>query len=356
MDFELKIREFAKRVESIKDNILTEESTKTSVILPFFQLLGYDIFNPSEFVPEFTADVGIKKGEKVDYAILLDNVLAMLIECKGITDTLTKHDSQLFRYFGTSTAKFAILTNGVIYKFFTDLEEPNKMDETPFLEIDILNLKDAQILELKKFQKENFDINSITDTAADLKYMGLIRNVLKNEFSEPTDDFIRFVLNQGVFEGVKTQNIIEKYRPLIKKSLTLHINELVNDRIKTALNSDEKDSSTELANESLPEEQQEESSLIITTEEEIQSFYIIKSILAETIDLNRIFYKDTQNYFAITVDDKVTRWICRIYLKENVKFFIITDDNKVQTRYDIQDVDDLYTYKELFIERCKSLL
>ena len=133
MDFIDQLKQFAKRVESLKDTIQTEEATKTAIIMPFFSMLGYDVFNPQEFIPEFTADVGIKKGEKVDYAIMMNDHPAILIECKSISENLDRHDSQLFRYFGTSEAKFAILTNGIIYRFYTDLENPNKMDEDPFL-------------------------------------------------------------------------------------------------------------------------------------------------------------------------------------------------------------------------------
>lgn len=205
MNFEEQIKSFAKRTKSIMSGIATEEATKTSIIMPFFQILGYDVFNPSEFTPEYTADVGIKKGEKVDYAILNNKVPVILIECKSINEELTKHDSQLFRYFGTTSAKFAILTNGIVYRFYTDLDEPNKMDEKPFLEINMLDLKDAQIPELKKFHKENFDLTQIIDTASELKYMGLMRNVIRDEFTNPTDEFVRYILGCGVFEGVKTQ-------------------------------------------------------------------------------------------------------------------------------------------------------
>ena len=142
-------------------SIQTEEATKTAIIMPFFSMLGYDVFNPQEFVPEFTADVGIKKGEKVDYAIIQDGTPVILIECKSITENLERHDSQLFRYFGTTPAKFAILTHGIFYRFYTDLEDANKMDKDPFLTINILDIRDNQVPELKKFCKSVFDIDSI---------------------------------------------------------------------------------------------------------------------------------------------------------------------------------------------------
>ena len=164
MEFNEQIKQFSERVVSMKSTITTEEATKMSLIVPLFQIMGYDVFNPLEFCPEYTADVGIKKGEKVDYAILENGEPNILIECKSCTEQLDKHSSQLFRYFGTTPAKFGILTNGIIYRFYTDLEESNKMDLVPFLELDITNIKDSSIIQLKKFCKENFDKDSIFST------------------------------------------------------------------------------------------------------------------------------------------------------------------------------------------------
>ena len=178
MEFNESIKQFSERVTTIKSSISTEEATKMSLIIPMFQLLGYDVYTPTEFCPEYNADVGIKKGEKVDYAILENGQPNILIECKSCTEELEKHSSQLFRYFGTTSAKFGILTNGIVYKFYTDLEEANKMDLVPFLEIDMLNLKDAALNELKKFCKDNFDKDKIFSTAEELKYRSQIKNRL----------------------------------------------------------------------------------------------------------------------------------------------------------------------------------
>lgn len=358
MNFEEQIKSFAKRTKSIMNGIETEEATKTSIIMPFFQTLGYDIFNPSEFVPEFTADVGIKKGEKVDYAILNNREPVILIECKSIKEELTKHDSQLFRYFGTTTAKFAILTNGVIYRFYTDLDEPNKMDEKPFLEINMLDLKDAQIPELKKFHKDNFDLNQIIDTAAELKYIGLMRNVIKEEFSNPSDEFVRLVLGNGVYDGVKTQSVVDKYKPVLKKSLVNYINDLVNDKIQTALNNDSVENEESAYNATVEVatlEDDETINKIHTTDEELESFYIVKSILREIVPPSRVTYKDTQSYFGILIDNKVTRWLCRICIKENGSFIIIPNESKEGIKYTINSVDDIYKLSNELIERAKSI-
>lgn len=234
MDFNEQLNNYSNRTQQLKSQLITEESTKTSLIMPFFQMLGYDIFNPLEFCPEYTADVGIKKGEKVDYAILKDGNPVILIECKSCNETLDKHSSQLFRYFGTTSAKFCILTNGIVFQFFTDLEEVNKMDLTPFLEINFENLKDYQINELKKFRKTDFDSDRITSTASNLKYTSLIKDFLQQQIDDPNDDFVKYVTG-NVYDGPKTQKILEQFSPLVKKSFASLINELVNKKISSAL-------------------------------------------------------------------------------------------------------------------------
>lgn len=354
MAFEENLKNLIARIDSMKENILTEEATKTSIIMPFFQVLGYDVFNPLEFIPEYTADVGIKKGEKVDYAISLNGEVTILIEAKSIKEQLEKHDSQLFRYFGTTAAKFAILTNGLIYKFYTDLDEQNKMDSTPFFEIDLEDITDAQVTELKKFCKENFDLSRILDTASELKYLSLIKKALKEEFQNPSDEFVKFILNKDVYDGMKTQNIIDKYAPLVKKSIMQYINELVNDKIQNALKHE--DSPEESSDEEPAEIFQENSKpSIVTTEDELQAFYIVKSILCKDIPIDRLQYKDTMSYFSIILDGKVTKWVCRLYFKEKIKYVII-NMNGEDRKFEIDNIDDIYSISKELKERASSLL
>ena len=350
MEFEQKIKDITERIKKLKDSINTEKATRTSLIMPFFSLLGYDVFNPNEFTPEYVADVGIKKGEKVDYAISINNQISILIEAKSVNENLQKHDSQLFRYFGTSTAKIAILTNGINYKFYTDLDEINKMDSSPFLEVDLLNLKDSDIAELKKFGKENFDMNTIINSASNLKYANSIEKILSEEFSTPSDDFIKLILNKGIYDGVKTQNVIDKYKPILKKSINHYINDLVNQRLQSALNNSSSEVSSELAVNVVDDNS------IITTDEEIESYYIVKSILSENVTPDNIYYKDTYSYFGILYENKVTKWICRVYLKESVKFVVIPDKDKKDIRYEINNISDIYKLKQQLLDRLDTFI
>ena len=231
MNFTEQVRAFSDRIERLMDSIHTEEATKTAIVMPFFAMLGYDVFDPNEFAPEFTADVGIKKGEKVDYAILFDGKPTILVEVKNINKKLNKHASQLFRYFGTSTAKIAILTNGVIYKFYTDLDDANKMDEKPFLEINLLNINENQIPELEKFIKSNFNIDEISTTASDLKYANLFKDILSQELEDPSDEFLKFFLSK-TYAGRQHKGVLDRFRGVLKTSLNSYVSELLSDQIK----------------------------------------------------------------------------------------------------------------------------
>lgn len=338
MTFAESLKDFASKLTGMSKTIATEEGTKMSMIVPIFQILGYDIFNPSEFCPEYTADVGIKKGEKVDYAILINGVAEILVECKWCGEQLDKHSSQLFRYFGTSPAKFGILTNGLVYRFFTDLDEANKMDLTPFLEINMAELKDTQINELKKFCKENFDKNNIFSTASELKYSNAIKEWLKSETENVSDEFARTALS-FIYDGPKTQKVIDKFKPIVKKSFNGFINDIVNQKISSALTPDTIAEPVENG----PETQTE--AKVITTEDELQAFYIIRSILAEFTPINDIAYRDTESYFGVLYKDNSRKPICRLNLDTKKKQLLIPDENKVFTRHYLESITDIYNYK-----------
>lgn len=350
MDFTEEIKQFAQRIITMTPSITNEESTKMSMIIPFFQLLGYDVFNPSEFYPEYTADVGIKKGEKVDYAVLNNGTPEILIECKWCGESLTKHDSQLFRYFATCPAKFAILTNGLCYKFYTDLDEANKMDMTPFLEIDMTNLRDTSVNALKKFCKDSFDKDSIFSVASELKYSSLIKDWLRKQSTEISDDFAKTILSD-IYDGLKTQKIIDKFKPIIQKSFNTYISDLVNQKISSAL---EPDSNDDKAEEIATTE--EPKSKIVTTEEELQAYNIIRAILTEEIPLEKIFYRDTESYFGILFDDNNRKPICRLNLDTKKRQLLIPDENKNFTRIYIDNIVDIYKYKQDLLVSAKRYM
>ena len=350
MDFIDELKQFSSRVENLKDMLTTEEATKNALILPFFQLMGYDVFNPMEFVPEFTADVGLKKGEKVDYAIILDGSPAILIEAKWCGEPLEKHDSQLFRYFGTTTAKFGILTNGIVYKFYTDLDEPNKMDMTPFLEFDLLNLKESVVPELRRFTKEKIDLDAAFSAANELKYTNLIKSLFARQRSNVDESFVNYVLSE-VYDGRRTSNIVEKFTPIVKKAYNGYLNDVINDTLKNAMLAHDDAQTAQTEPEPAPEEK-EPVSKIVTTQSELAAYYTIKAILHSTVDPELITYKDTGSYFVITYNNRPSKWICRLRLNDDWKRCSITfpiEEGK-QEKLPLNSMDDLYNYTDKFLE------
>lgn len=353
MDFKDQIKQIADRIDKLKDSLQTEEATKNALIMPFIQALGYDVFNPLEVMPEFTCDIGTKKGEKIDYAIFKDNQPIILIECKHWKQDLTLHDNQLLRYFHVSNAKFGLLTNGIIYKFYTDLETPNKMDEKPFLEVNLLDIKGNIIEELKKFHKAYFDVEDILSSASELKYTNELKNKLNDEFSNPSPEFVKLFAKQ-VYDGKITDKILEQFTALVKRSVSSLISDRISDRLKTALKTETSNEEKELQ-ENTPITK-EENNGIVTTEEELEGFMIVKAILREVVDISRIAHRDALSYFAILFDDNNRKPICRLYFNGNKKYISTFDVSKTETKHPIDGLDDIYKYCQPLKDIVKSYL
>lgn len=358
MDFIDEIRLFSAKAQGMVPHLKTEEATKQALILPFLQMLGYNVFDPSEVVPEFTADVGTKKGEKVDYAILLNGKPAILVEAKACTDKLNGHDSQLFRYFATTDAKFAILTNGLTYKFYSDLQEPNKMDLEPFLEFSLLDPRESTVAEVKKFHRSSFNADDLVSVASNLKYTTKIKAMLDAELREPSDEFLRFWLREA-YVGKVTASVLERFRPVVKKALGLYINELINDRLKSAIQTTMEPEKEVAASQEPPTETQpaeEEKPKFVTTAEELEAFYIIKALLREVVDPSRLAGKDTSSYFTVLIDNNVRKWVCRLYFNGSQKYLAVQTAGKTEQKYPLERVDDIFKLRDALAETVSRLV
>lgn len=352
MDFKEKLLTLAERVGRLKEQIHTEEATKMSFIMPFLNALGYDVYDPMQVTPECVCDYGTKKNEKIDYTVNIDGEPIMIIECKHWEQDLDKHKAQLFRYYQVSPAKFGLLTNGIVYKFFTDLETPNKMDDMPFFEVNILELRDSHIDKLREFSKDKYDVNTILNSANELKYVNAIRTLINSLATAPTDDYVRFLAKQ-IYEGVVTAKVIEEFRPMIVRAHNQVIADNVNLRLKSAFAPEVP--SVEPASEA-PANEPEVDNKIITTEDEIQGFYIVKAILASTLDIERVTMRDAQSYCAILCDNNNRRPLCRLHFNAKQKYVEIFDDNKVGKREPISAVSDIYKYADAIIATAKSYI
>lgn len=336
------LKALADKIHQLKEKIETEESTKHAFVLPFINILGYDTFNPTEVVPEFTADIGLKKGEKVDYAIIQNNEPILIIECKNWKENLSVHGSQLFRYFHVSKTRFALLTNGITYQFFTDLDEKNKMDQKPFLEFDITNLKDNTIHEITKFHKSNFDVNKILDNASALKFIKEIRKLIDTEIVNPSPEFVKLFANK-VYNGRLTEKVMEEFKDLVQKAFGQLIGEKINDRLQLALDKEviiqEKDQIDDV-----------EQTRVTTTDEELEAYRIVVAILRRKLPVNRIVHRDTQSYFGILLDDNNRKPLCRLHLNGGKKYIGLFNNDKNENRQPIETIDDIYLFEKELLE------
>ena len=340
MDLIDKIKDLASRIRKQVEHIKTEEATKNAFIMPFIRALGYDVFDPTEVIPEFTADVGIKKGEKVDYVIKKGDDIIILIECKWSGEVLHKdHASQLYRYFSATEARFAILTNGITYDFYSDIDERNKMDTRPFFSFDILEFEAHQIDELKKFTKAAFSLDEILTTASTLKYTSAIKKILEAELSCPTEDFVRFFASQ-VFEGRLTKQVLDNFTNIVKEARKQFINAKINERLNSALVKNEPEKEQNLNVEAIVPDNG-----INTTEEEIEGYNIVKAILRNDVDVKRISMRDTKSYCGILLDNNNRKPICRMHFNRPQKYIGIFA-NKEEKRIKIDSLDDIFNYAE----------
>lgn len=334
MPFEDDLVDFTKKLALKKKGITTEETTKIALILPFLRILGYDVENPQELKAEYSEDVGVKKSEKIDLAVCIENEVKMLIECKAANIKLTSnHYDQLYRYFSVSDVKIAVLTNGSIYQFFTDYDNPGRMDENPFLEVDLRYLTDKKIESLNLFTKDNFLLEKIQEHVEELKYRQLIHDALLEEISYPSDELMH-VIAKKVYHGI------------LRGSRKKFFEKIIAEEIKDVFDNDYERDLLD----------------VITIDEEMEGFYIVRAILSEIIDSDRVSIRDRKSYCGVLLDDNHHYPICRLYFNDLdnlvVAFFDSMQKDKhggrVEEKIAINKVVDIYNYKEKLLETVRG--
>lgn len=343
MEFIDHIQALAARIPQHREALATEEAAKNALVMPFINALGYNVFDPTEVVPEFTADVGIKKGEKVDYAIMKDGTPIMLFECKGCGADLSRsHASQLYRYFSVTEARIAVLTNGIQYEFYSDLDAPNRLDEKPFLEFDVTNIQDTLVPELRKLTKANFDVDAITEAAGELKYTREIRKLLTEQLTNPDGELVRLLAGR-VFSGRLTGQVREQFSEIVRKAFRLFVHEQISDRLKSALKGEE----SEFGADTAPAEPAAGRPLGETTADEREAFHVVRAILAQVVDPDRVAARDVKTYFGILLDDNNRKPLARLHFNTGQKYIGLFDNSdREEDRIAIDRTVDIYRYAD----------
>lgn len=332
------LRAISERVKSHSSTMATEEAVKTAVVLPFLRALGYDVFDPGEVIPEFTADAVGKKGEKVDYAIKIDGEIRILIECKPISVALEKkHLDQLYRYFSVTEAKFAILTNGRTFNFYTDLEAPNKLDTRPFFIFDVSDFNAGIITELRKFEKSTFDVSAILATAERLKYTSGVKQVISKLIEEPSEDFVKMVAGT-IYEGRMTAPVREMLTGVVRAAFREVIMDTVKSRLSNAL------ADTEEVIEKIDAPVAEDPE-IVTTDEEREGYMIVKAIVRDSMSAKRVVMRDAKSYCAVLIDNNNRKPLARLHFNRSIKYIGLFD-GETEERLIIDSLDQIYDHTE----------
>ncbi len=334
MGFTEDIAKLSEKVRNKVNHVVGEEATKMALIVPFLSALGYDIHDPTEVIPEYVADFATKKAgqfEKVDYALAINGTIVMIVEAKACGQKPEAHDGQLRKYFNSLIAtKVAIVTNGVEYRFFTDLRHTNIMDEEQFFSFNILKYDLKDIENLKFFHRDNFDVAAINRHAEEMVYVKGMTQLVGSLLRSPSEEFIRFLIAElgklapsyKIEKPIKTK-LLNKFEPIVKKSIQSSLLELMTRSLSQEMAQTAEINNTAMTAEAENEEEEElESSQVVTTSEELAALEKIKAIAATSKTYHlEVKPRDTVSYFGVNLG-KTNWWFLRLYLNQKKKSFI----------------------------------
>jgi hypothetical protein len=221
------------------------------------------------------------------------------------------------------------------------------MDAKPFLELDMLNIKEPLVEELKRFRKESFEIEGIVSAASELKYTKEIKSILGAELDSPSEEFVKFFTKQ-VYAGIGTKAVLIKFKDFTHHAFKEFINDEISDRLTAAL---ERGSGTPDIVPDVGEVEGAEGT--ITTDEEIEGFHIVRAILHEITDPERVVLGDRKNYCNVLFDGKATKPICRFYFNTKQKYVSFFDENKKEEKVPIDKLSEIYNYADELLSYLK---
>lgn len=340
-DFINRLKLHIEHVNRVGQHCSTEETTKQALILPLLDILGFSPYDPTKVLAEFAADFpGVKSTERVDYALYCNGQPVMFIEAKTYTSNLTNHAPQLSRYFNSTLGvTIGVITNGREWRFFTDLINPNVMDEKPFLVVDFTKHKAEELTQLAEFKHDNFHVEKLRYFAEENQYIQQFKSVIKKCINEVDIDFVRYVAQQANISRQLNTKFLENIQPFVKQAVEKAISDTVvkglsAPTIITAQPIEQQPESLESLN--LDTEIQiskpqdiihPDNERIITTIDE-QDLHRIVSELFPTHELTA---KDTESYYSVLYQNKNNRWLFRYDVnrkRPTVQFIVPIDDQR----------------------------
>jgi hypothetical protein len=328
------LRQFSEQVKKRLPSLAGrgEEATKQALVLPFIQLLGFDPYDPGEVQPEFVADFAKKKAgqfEKVDYAIRVGGEPRMFIECKAVDVPLEDCDGQLARYFNSiRTVMVGLLSNGLEYRFYTDLREPNVMDKAPFLTFDVRSFSDREFEVLRPFTKELFDADEVRAHAEELVFIERVTVRVNDLLRNPSEDFVRFLVKDAeVVTGYINARVVERFLPIVKKAIHSTVLDMMTKGLQAEIAQPVPMPSVPPASsttpqspgaERPPEQEAEDAGAGIADDDRRAAFRIVQRLCGEIDPAHALGYRDNAAYFSINLGRRNT-WFLRLYLSPTKK-------------------------------------
>jgi hypothetical protein len=306
-----------------------EAQTRKFLIEPFFMMLNYESTN---LIPEYNADFGDRISQKIDYAILLNKKDTILVEAKKYNSKLTdKEAGQLNGYFGnTKNSKIAILTNGIEYRFYSDVVQPNIIDSKPFFIFNLNSYTENDIESLLRFDKRYIKVIDIVKSAQEIVFIESFETAFFNELAAPSKDLMKIIHKNMTFTSKFNEETISKMISLVNSSF---LKCMYDKKVKL---------------ESLSNSQG-----VITTEQEIQAYHTIRTLLIQNkkIPKERIGFKDFKGFFNISIDDSSKKVICKLtFNNSGMKLTIDTNE------YNLDHIDDVMKYKNELTNRTLLLI
>ena len=307
-EFLNRLKKHTEHIQKVGVHCETEETTKQALILPFLDILGFSAYDPTKVLAEYSADLpGVKAQERVDYALFCHGSPVMFVEAKTYSVQPENHSPQLARYFNSMPeVTVGVITNGRKWKFFTDLENKNVMDEKPFLTIDLLASNDSELIQLYQFRHDQFEPEKLRSLAEENTYFTAFSSVIRSSLRNIDIDFVRFVASKSSISRQLTIKFLESITPIVKQAVEKTVSDMVVSGL-SVVEEPEPEEPEEINLDEVDEVHPDKPKSITTVEEKR-----VDTTLKEILDIDDdLVLKDTETYCAYLYEGKTNRWVLR---------------------------------------------
>lgn len=340
---------------------LTEAATNQYLVLPFFQLLGYDPLNPDEIIPEAHASFSDKFKNRVDFAICKGSEPVIAVESKKVGTLSEANRGELKGYYNAvPSVKLGILTDGLVWQLYTDTGLENMMDDQPFVTVDLTEVAQERVPgnaldALMKLRRDAFNPADVGADARRRLYTASYVAALESNFDSPGEPLVRLLMDLAHIDGRRTTRLVEEHTPIIANAIQTVLDRRLLERVGFADREDlvrVRPAAAEVAvptpppPEAPPEVKKDEPA-VVTTDTERAVFEHVRTRLAFLVGgdeeafarLRHLFPMDYKTVFSVCYKQERKGKLFNFWEGPSPRFrFEFTGGETVQTD-NLQDVD-----------------